>query len=148
MSLAERIAEDLKTALKSRDAGRTSILRMIKSAVKNKEIDKMAPLSDEEVLALLRTFVKRAGESIEQFSKAGRQELVEKEKAELAVIQQYLPKQLSEEDVRKIIGDVITETGASGPRDMGSVMKAVMAKTRGQADGKLVNNLVKEMLEA
>lgn len=148
MSLSEKIANDLMASLKAKDADRTSILRMIKSALKNKEIEKGGPVAEEEVQALLRSFVKRARESIEQFSNAGRTELADKEKAELAVIQQYLPQQLGEEDIKKMIKDVISETGASGPRDMGKVMKAVMAKTRGQADGKLVNNFVKEMLEA
>lgn len=148
MSLAERMVNDLKESLKARDANRTSILRMVKAAMKNMEIEKGGPLAEEEVQALLRTFVKRARESIEQFSKAGRTELADKEKEELAIIQQYLPQQLAGEEIKKIIKDVISETGASGPRDMGKVMKAVMARTRGQADGKLVNNFVKEMLEA
>jgi uncharacterized protein YqeY len=148
MSLAEKMAGDLKESLKARDANRTSILRMVKASMKNMEIEKGGPLAEEEVQALLRTFVKRARESIEQFSKAGRTELADKEKEELAIIRQYLPQQLAEEDIKKMIKDVISETGASGPRDMGKVMKAVMAKTRGQADGKLVNNFVKEMLEA
>lgn len=148
MSLSEKIANDLMASLKAKDADRTSILRMIKAALKNREIEKGGPVDEEEVQALLRSFVKRARESIEQFSKAGRTELADKEKAELAIIQQYLPQQLGEEDIKKMIKDVISETGASGPRDMGKVMKAVMAKTRGQADGKLVNNFVKEMLEA
>lgn len=148
MSLSEKIANDLMASLKAKDADRTSILRMIKAALKNREIEKGGPVDEEEVQALLRSFVKRARESIEQFSKAGRTELADKEKAELAIIQQYLPQQLAEEDIKKMIKDVISETGASGPRDMGKVMKAVMAKTRGQADGKLVNNFVKEMLEA
>ncbi len=148
MSLSEKIEKDLKESLKSGDKNRLSILRMVKSAVKNKEIEKGDPLTDEDIQAVFRSFSKKAGESIEQFSRAGRDELAEKEKAELAVLQEYLPKQLGEEDIRKAVRDVIDETGAAGVKDMGRVMKAVMSKLKGQADGRLVNNLVKETLEA
>ncbi len=148
MSLSGKIEKDLKESLKSGDKNRLLILRMVKSAVKNKEIEKGDPLTDEDIQAVFRSFSKKAGESIEQFSRAGRDELAEKEKAELAVLQEYLPKQLGEEDIRKAVRDVIDETGASGVKDMGRVMKAVMSKLKGQADGRLVNNLVKETLEA
>jgi uncharacterized protein YqeY len=148
MSLSGKIEKDLKESLKSGDKNRLSILRMVKSAVKNKEIEKGDPLTDEDIQAVFRSFSKKAGESIEQFSRAGRDELAEKEKAELAVLQEYLPKQLGEEDIRKAVRDVIDETGAAGVKDMGRVMKAVMSKLKGQADGRLVNNLVKETLEA
>jgi hypothetical protein len=148
VSLSEKIEKDLKESLKSGDKSRLLILRMVKSAVKNKEIEKGDPLTDEDIQAVFRSFSKKAGESIEQFSRAGRDELAEKEKAELAVLQEYLPKQLGEEDIRKAVRDVIDETGAAGVKDMGRVMKAVMSKLKGQADGRLVNNLVKETLEA
>lgn len=148
MTVFEKIENDLKESLKSGDKNRVSILRMVKSDVKYREIEKGAPLTDEDIQAILRTFSKKARESIDQFTKAGRDELAEKEKAELAVIQEYLPKQLGEEDVRKTVRDVIDETGAAGVKDMGRVMKSVMAKLKGQADGRLVNNLVKEALEA
>ena len=148
MSLSGKIEKDLQESLKSGDKIRVSILRMVKSDVKNKEIEKGDPLTDEDIQAVFRSFSKKARESIEQFSGAGRDELAEKEKAELAVIQEYLPKQLGEEDIRKTIRDVINETGAAGVKDMGRVMKAVMAELKGQADGRLVNNLVKEALEA
>ena len=148
MSLSGKIEKDIKESLKSGDKNRVSILRMVKSAVKNKEIEKKDPLTDEDIQAVFRSFSKKAGESIEQFSRAGRDELAEKEKAELAVLQEYLPKQLGEEDIRKAVRDVIDETGAAGVKDMGRVMKAVMSKLKGQADGRLVNNLVKETLEA
>lgn len=147
MQLAEKLSNDLKTALKSGDKIRLGILRMVKAEIKNKEIEKGASPGEEEILAMLRSFVKRAKDSIEQFSNAGRTDLAEKEKAELAVIQEYLPRQISEDDIRQIVKDAVAETGASGPKDMGRVMKAVMGKTKGQADGKLVNSLVKEILE-
>jgi uncharacterized protein YqeY len=145
--LSEKISDDYKEALKSGDKDRVSILRMVKAAIKNKEIEKRSPVSDEEISAILRSYVKRAHESIEQFSKAGRIDLAEKEKKELAIIQSYLPQQINEDEIRVIIKDAINETGAAGAKDMGKVMKAVMSKTKGLADGKLVNNLVKEMLE-
>ena len=148
MSISEKIEKDLKESLKSGDKNRLSILRMVKSAMKNKEIETRDSLKDEDAQAILRSFSKKAGESIEQYTKAGRDELAEKEKTELAIIREYLPEQLGEDKIREIINDAITETGAAGVKDMGKVMKAVMAKTKGQADGRLVNNLVKETLEA
>jgi uncharacterized protein YqeY len=148
MSLAEKIATDLNTALKSGDKVRVVILRMIKSTIKNREIEKGEALGNDEIEGVFRTFVKRAKESIEQFSKAERTDLVEKEKAELAIIQAYLPSQLSEAEPREIIRNAIAETGAAGPQDMGKVMKTVMAKGKGQIDGKLANTLLKELLEA
>ena len=148
MSLSEKIAADFNRALKSGDKVRVAILRMVKSAVKNKEIEKGQALDDNEIEGVFRSFVKRAKESIEQFAAAGRTDLVEKEKAELAIIEEYLPKQFSEDETRELIRRAIAETGAAGPRDMGKVMKTVMAKGRGQIDGKLANVLLKEMLEA
>lgn len=148
MSVTEKIAADYKDALKAGDKTKVSVLRMIKSSMKYKEIDKKAPLTDEEAQAILMSSVKRSKESIEQFSKAGRVDLVNKEKEEMLLIQDYLPKQLGEDDVRKIVKDVIAEEGASGPKDTGKVMKSVMARLKGQADGKLVSQMVKEMLEA
>jgi len=147
MSLSEKIADDFKVALKTGDKDRVSVLRLIKSTMKNKEIEKKTALTDEEIQAILRSFVKRGKESIEQFSKAGRSDLVEKEKKELSLIQDYLPRQLSEDEVKKVVSDIINEQGLSGPKDLGKAMKAAMARLRGQADGKLLNNIVKEMLE-
>jgi len=147
MSLSEKIADDFKVALKTGDKDRVSVLRLIKSTMKNKEIEKKTALTDEEIQAILRSFVKRGKESIEQFSKAGRSDLVEKEKKELSLIQDYLPRQLNEDEVKKVVSDIINEQGLSGPKDLGKAMKAAMARLRGQADGKLLNNIVKEMLE-
>ncbi|GBD96897.1 MAG TPA: GatB/YqeY domain-containing protein [Nitrospirae bacterium] len=148
MSISGKIADDFKEALKTGKKSKLSVLRLIKSAMKNQEIEKRASLTDEDVYAILRSYVKRSRESIEQFSKAGRTELVEKEKEELSIVQGYLPEQLGENELRKIIKDLIEEAGASGPGDMGKVMKSVMAKVKGQADGRLVNAIVREMLEA
>jgi uncharacterized protein YqeY len=148
VKLGERLAEDLKAAMKSGDKDKVSILRMIKSSIKNQEIDKKSSLDEKEISAIFRSFVKRAKESIEQYTNAGRSELAEKEERELAIIQDYLPKQLDKEGARKMIKELVVETGAAGPGDMGKVMKAVMAKSGGQIDGKMASNLVKEILEA
>jgi uncharacterized protein YqeY len=148
MSVSEKISADYKEALKAGDKNKVSVLRMLKSSMKYKEIEKKAPLSDDEVQAILMSSVKRAKESIEQFSKAGREDLVNKEKEEMLVVREYLPKQLGEDELRKIVKDVIAEEGASGPKDTGKVMKSAMARLKGQADGKLVSQMVKEMLEA
>lgn len=148
MSLLETISNDLTLAMKSGEKGRVLILRMIKSAIKNKEIEKGEPLTDDEVSGILGTFAKRAKESIEQFSEGGRSELAEKEKEELAVIQNYLPEQLDEEGIRSMVRDVVQETGAKGLKEMGKVMKALMSRAKGQVDGKLANKIVKEILEA
>ncbi len=147
MQLSEKLSDDFKTALKSGDKNKVSILRIIKAAVKNREIEKGSALTDEEICAIFKSFVKRANESIEQFSKAGRTELAEKEKQEVAIMQSYLPQQLDADEIRNLIKKAIKEVEAAGLKDMGKVMKAVMLKTKGQADGKLVNNLVKEILE-
>jgi uncharacterized protein YqeY len=144
--ISDKISNDLKEALKSGDRSKVSILRMVKAAIKNKEIEKGSPLNDEEILGILRSFVKKANESIEQFSKAGRTELAEKEKTELGIIQDYLPQQIGEDEIRRIISDVVSGSGAAGPKDMGKIMKGVMEKIKGQADGKLVSSLVKEAL--
>jgi hypothetical protein len=147
VQFSEKLSDDYKDALRAGDKSRVSILRMIKAAVKNREIEKGSLLSDDEIYAVFRSFVKRANESIEQFSNAGRMDLAEKEKEELSIMQGYLPQQPGEDEIRKLVKEIIIETGATGPKEMGKVMKAVMAKTKGQVDGKLVSNLVKEMLE-
>lgn len=146
MSVFERLEDDLKTALKGGDKDRVSVIRMAKAAVKNREIEKRDPLNDEEVCSVLMSLARRAKDSIEQFSKGGRQELADREERELAIIQAYLPQQLSADEIRGIVKDVIPELGAAGPGDMGKVMRSVMSKVKGKADGKLVSELVKEAL--
>jgi uncharacterized protein YqeY len=147
MSVAERIAHEFTTALKAGNRDKVSVLRLIKSAIKNKEIDKGSPLSEDEVQAVLRTFVKRAKESIDQYVKAGRKELADKEERERAVIEEFLPKQASEAEVREAVSAVISELGAVGIKDMGRVMKGAMARLQGAAEGRLVNTVAKELLE-
>ncbi|MBI4686679.1 MAG: GatB/YqeY domain-containing protein [Nitrospirae bacterium] len=146
MSLSDKLSEDLKTAMKCGDKETLSVVRMVKAAVKNKEIEKGAALSDEEIFSVLNSMIRQRRDSIEQFSRAGRDDLVNQETREAEILQAYLPPQLSEAEVEAIIKASILETGASGQRDMGKVMKAVMAKTKGQFDSKQLSELVKKAL--
>lgn len=146
--LLERIEADLKDALKRSDRLKVSVLRMIKASIKNKEIEKGSPLSDEEIISVLTSLSKQRRESIEEFRRAGREELVEKETAELSVLQSYMPEQLSEEELNDIINSAIQESGATSVRDIGKVMKIVMPRVKGRADGKVVNQKVRAILES
>lgn len=146
MPVLGTIEADLKAAMKASESLRVSTLRLVKAALKNKEIDKKAPLSDDEALSVLSTLAKQRRESIEQFTKAGRPDLADKEQKELEILQAYMPKQLSTAELDAAIAEAIRESGAQGPSDMGKAMKAVMAKVKGQADGKAVGERVKELL--
>lgn len=146
MSLKAKIEQDLLQALKAKDAVKVSTLRMLKAAIKNKEIDLRKELDDAQTTAILSTAVKQRKESIEQFKKGGREDLVKKEEVELALVEGYLPKSLSESEILSVVEAAIKETGAQGAKDMGKVMKAVMAKTAGRADGKVVSTLVQKKL--
>jgi uncharacterized protein YqeY len=147
MTFLDRINEDLKAAMKSRDSDRLSTLRMVKTALKNREIDKMEALTDEEAIKVLQSLVKQRRDSIEQYQKAGRIELAEKEAAEIRVIEEYLPAALDDAAIARVVEETIAETGASSMKEMGAVMKAVMAKLAGQTvDGKAVNQIVKSKL--
>ncbi len=147
-TVLQRLDTELKEALKSRNELKLSVLRMIKASLKYKEIEKMGPLSDEEIISVLSSMAKQRRESIEQFSAAGRLDLSEKETKELEIIHTYLPAQLSTEDIDKIIRSAIMECGAKAPGDMGKVMKLVVPLTKGAADGKVVSQRVKELLGA
>jgi uncharacterized protein YqeY len=146
LELLERLQEDLKNSMKAKDGTRVSVLRFLLAAVKNREIANKGPLEDEQVLQEITSSAKRRRESIDAFREAGRQDLVEKEEAELAILNDYLPEPMSEEDLRSLIQEVITATGASSMGDLGAVMKQVMPRISGQADGKLVNQIVREIL--
>jgi len=146
MSTKAKLAEDMKTAMKAKDAARLSTIRMLNSSIKNKEIDQRRELTDEEVAAVISTAVKQRRDSIEQFKAGGRQDLVEQEEAEVAILLSYLPQQLTEDEIRDIVKSAIAETSASSAKDMGKVMKVIMPKTKGKADGALVNKVVKELL--
>ena len=147
MSLGEQIVSDLTAAMKAQDAQRTSTLRMVKAAMMNRKIEKGSELTDDDVQKLLRSLVKQRRDSIEQYEKAGRQELVDKEAAEIAVIEAYLPQAASTDEIEQAVAAAIAETGAASMKDMGKVMKAVQAALSGKnADGKQVSEMVKAKL--
>jgi uncharacterized protein YqeY len=147
MSFLDRINQDLAAAMKAQQPGRLSTLRMVKAALKNREIEKMAPLEDAESIRVLQSLVKQRRDSAEQYRQANRPELAEKEEAEICVIEQYLPAAIDEASLVRIVEEALAEIGATSARDMGRAMKAVMSKLAGQSvDGKIVNQLVKARL--
>jgi len=147
MPLIDRIQKDLTQAMKSKDELRLSVLRMVKSALKNKEIEKIRPLDDAESLQVLQTMVKQRRESIEQFGRGGRQDLVDKETKEIAIIETYLPSAPSDAEMNAAIEAAVAETGANSPKAMGAVIKAAKAKLEGKTvDGKALSDRVKERL--
>ncbi len=149
MSLKDRVIADLTAAMKAREAARTSTLRMVKAALVNREIEKGGQLDDEEVIRLLRSLVKQRRDSIEHFEKGERQDLVDKEKAEIEVIETYLPQGASQEEIEQAVSEAIAETGAASMRAMGAVMKAAMARLAGKnADGRAVSEIVKAKLSS
>lgn len=147
MSLKERIVKDMTAAMKDRQAARLSTLRMVKAAVQNREIEKGEPLTDEETAKLLQSLVKQRRDSVEQYEKAGRNELAEKERAEIKVIEEYLPQAASREEIERAVAEAIAETGAASLKEMGAVMKAAISKLAGRnADGRTVNEVVRKRL--
>lgn len=162
MSLKETIQNDVKKAMMDKDTLKVSVLRMVLAAISNREKDKRGKLAkegvedlekeslltDEEVLEVLSSEVKKRRDSIEQYEKGGRKDLVEQEQKEVEVLQSYLPEQMSEEEIRKIVKEKIAETGVSGPKEMGKLMGALMPLVKGKADGKLVSKIVQEELNA
>lgn len=146
MSLEERLVDEMKQAMKSNDKLRLSTIRMIRSAVKNKEIEQRKKLDDEGIIRVIQGMMRKGEDSIEQFQSGGRIDLVEKEKNEIEILKSFLPQALSQEEILRIIDQSIEETQASSLRDLGKVMKSIMPKLGGKADGKLINQLVKERL--
>jgi uncharacterized protein len=147
MSLKQRITTDMTAAMKAKDAARTSTLRMVKAAVQNREIEKGGELSDEELTKALQSLVKQRRDSVEQYEKAGRAELAEKERAEIAVIEEYLPRAASPEDLARAVEEAVAGTGASTMKEMGAVMRAAQARLAGQSvDGRALSELVKARL--
>jgi len=149
MALVDQIQKDITAAMKSRDQARLSTLRMVKTALKNREIEKMAALDDREAQQVLGTLIKQRKESIEQFTKGGRKEMADKEAAEIALIETYLPKAASEGEIEAGVKAVIAEMGSPAMKDMGSVMKNAMARFASQGvrvDGKIVSEAVKKEL--
>ncbi len=149
MRLIDQIQKDIVAAMKSREEARLSCLRMVKTALKNKEIDKMAPLDDKESQQVLSTLIKQRKDSIEQFTKGGRQEMADKEAAEIPIIEEYLPASASDEEIAAVVDEVFKTVGAVTIKDMGGIMKQCMARFAGKlVDGKRVNALVKARLES
>lgn len=146
MSLNERLNDDMKQAMKNQDKFKLSVIRMIRSAIKNVEIDQKKTLDDSEVLEILNREMKQRKDSLQEFEKAGRDDLAETVKKEIEVIAVYMPQQLTEEEIKVIVQQTIQETGASSKADMGKLMGALMPKVKGRADGKIVNQLVQQLL--
>lgn len=153
MSLRQRIEDDLKTALKQRDKERLGCLRMVKAKVQEKQVELRgkegpdAKLSDEQVVQVVSAYAKQRRDSIESYEQGGREDLAAKERSELEMLTDYLPQQMSEAEVAQIVDAAVAESGATQPKDMGAVMKLVMPKVKGRADGKLINQLVKSRLQ-
>ena len=150
MSLKEKLTADMKEAMKAREEGRQrlGVIRMVRGAIRQQEIDGQKELDDDAVLAVISKEVKQRRDSIEEFKKGGREDLVAQNEAEIAVLMSYLPQQMAEGEIRKLVQDAIAATGASSPKEMGKVMKELMPKVKGRADGKLVNQIVRELLNA
>jgi uncharacterized protein YqeY len=146
VDLKPKLAEDLKSAMRSGDKLRTSVIRLLTALIKNREVEKRGPLTDGEVIQAISSSCKQRQEAIEHYRQGGRQDLVEKETAELAILQSYLPVALSEEELRNLVREAIRESQAASPREMGKVMALLMPKVTGRADGKIVSGLVREML--
>ncbi|MDI7259437.1 MAG: GatB/YqeY domain-containing protein [Thermodesulfobacteriota bacterium] len=146
MNLEDKLVEEMKRAMKANDKLRLSTVRMIRSSMINKEIELRRKLSDEEIIRVIQGMMRKGEESLEQFQAGGRTDLVEKEKMEIEIFKSFLPQPLRQEEIIKIIDETIQETQASSLKDLGKVMKAVMPKLGGKADGKLLNQLVKERL--
>ena len=145
MSLKEKLANDMKEAMKAREAGkeRLSVIRLVRGAIRQIEIDQRVELDDEGVLAVISKEVKQRRDSIEEFKKGGREDLVAQNEADIAILMEYLPAQLTEAEVKVLVDEAVAAVGAKDPKDMGKVMKELMPKVKGKADGKLVNQLVK-----
>ncbi len=146
MALRERLDEDLKTAMRAKDSLRMNTVRGLKSAVKYREIELMKPLDDAGILGVVGSEIKRRRDSVEQYRAANRPELAETEEAEIRLLQDYLPQQLSAAELEAKVAEVVARVGAQGPKDMGAVMKALLPEVQGKADGKVVSELVKQRL--
>jgi hypothetical protein len=148
LSLKDRLVEDMKAAMKAKEEGkvRLSVIRMVRAAIKNTEIDKKIDLSDTQVIEVLAREVKMRRDAMEEFSKAKRPDKVQELEEEVTILMEYLPQQLTEGEIRELAKEIIAETGAQGPKDLGKVMGVISPKTKGRADGKLVNQIVRELL--
>ena len=147
MSLKEQLTADMKEAMKNKEKDRLAVIRMVRGAIRQQEIDGQKELGEEDVLAVISKEVKMRRDSMEEFQKGGREDLVAKTQAEIDVLMPYLPAQLSEDEVRELVKAAVEQTGAATPKDMGKVMSVLMPKVKGRADGKMVNNIVKSFLQ-
>jgi uncharacterized protein YqeY len=146
MAIKEQLDQDLKAAMRDKDALKLSVVRMLKSAIKYREIELMKPLDDAGVLAVVASEIKRRRDSVEQYKAGNRQDLADKEDAEIKILQAFLPQQLSEDELRAKVDAAIAQTNAKGPKDMGAVMKALLPEVQGRAEGKAVSDMVKARL--
>lgn len=147
MSLKQEILENIKTAMKARDTKTLEVLRYVNAQIKNKEIEvRPKEVTDEDVMQVLKKYLKQRKEAMEQFQSAGREDLVAGEKEQAAIVEKYLPEMMSEEQLKPVVEEAVKALGASSMKDMGAVMKEVMAKTAGKADGKMISTLVKASL--
>jgi len=146
MSLHEKINQDLKEAMKAKDTMRLSCIRMLKASVKNKQVEKGRELEDEEIGALISSLVRKAKEAAKEFREGNREDLAQKEEDEIRIFYDYLPKQLSPEEIERILKEIFAELSATGPRDLGKVMKVAMERMAGQAQGKEVNTIARNLL--
>ena len=147
MSLKEQLTADMKEAMKNKEKDRLAVIRMVRGAIRQQEIDGQKELGEEDVIAVISKEVKMRRDSIDEFQKGGREDLVEKTQAEIDVLMPYLPAQLSEDEVRELVKAAVEQTGAASPKDMGKVMGVLMPKVKGRADGKMVNTIVKSFLQ-
>jgi uncharacterized protein YqeY len=146
MALREKLDEDLKSAMRAKDSLRMNTVRGLKSAIKYREIELMKPLDDAAILGVVATEIKRRRDSVEQYRAGNRPDLADKEEAEIKILQEFLPQQLTPAEVEAKVAEVIARVGAQGPKDMGAVMKALLPEVQGRADGKVVSELVKQRL--
>ena len=147
MSLKQKLQEDLKSSMKNKDAIKKSVITLIRSSIKQYEVDNRVELKDDEIVDLIAKQLKQTRDSREEFAKAGRDDLVSKAEAEIEVLKEYLPQQLSEEELNEIVISIISEVGATSMKDMKKIMTSIMPKVKGRADGKLINELVKKNLQ-
>lgn len=146
MSLKEKLQEDLKSSMKNKDTVRKSVITLIRAAIKQYEVDNRIELGDAEIVDVISKQLKQRNDSLAEFEKAGREDLVEETKSEIQVLKEYLPQQLSEEELEKIVIETIAEVGATSMKDMGKIMATIKPKTAGRADGRKINELVKKNL--
>jgi len=149
MTIKERLAEDMKAAMKAREEGRTrlSVIRLARAAIKNAEVDQMKELDDSGVIQVLSREIKQRRDAIEEYKKLDRPDAVKALEEEIAILMEYMPQQMTEGELRRAVEEVVREVGAKGPGDLGKVMGALMLRVRGKADGRMVNQMVREILQ-